>query len=395
MPTLPTRSFTSIVQLTIAGIQGRAAALINFSQGSALRAIVEGFAGLFLWFEAMMLQLLMAIRLSTSTGIDVDTFTADFMPPVAGTSSPRLGAQAASGIATFTRLTAGPVQALIPVGSEVGTLDGLQKFTVYADATYATYNAALGAYVLQPAVGSILVPVIAEVPGAAGNIAAGTLTVLRSVVTGIDDVTNNAAFTNGADFESDAALKKRFSDWILGLSRGDLYGTTAAIEGTEVEVQWTYTEGYNLDGSYRPGYYLIVVDDGSGAPSPSLLQTVQNAANAVRPLGVQLGVFAPTLIWATVAMQITTAPGFDHNTVVAAVAALVATNIDSLGLGNDLEFTQLCGWPYAVNGVTKVTGVTINGVTGDIASLETGRLTQDGLNEIAYATVKCQSAVVS
>src|SRR6266568_3766794 len=106
MASLPTKSFTAIVTNTIAGIQGRASKLINFSTGSTLRAIVEGFAGLFLWFQAMVLQVLQATRLSTSSGNDVDTFTADFMPALAGSSSPRLGAQAASGQVTFSRFTA-------------------------------------------------------------------------------------------------------------------------------------------------------------------------------------------------------------------------------------------------------------------------------------------------
>ncbi len=52
MPTLPTQSFATIVQNTAAGIQGRSSKLLNFAIGSTLRAIAEGFAGLFLWFQA-------------------------------------------------------------------------------------------------------------------------------------------------------------------------------------------------------------------------------------------------------------------------------------------------------------------------------------------------------
>src|SRR6266702_7550701 len=121
MASLPTQSFTQIVSNSIAGIQGRASKLINFSTGSTLRAIVEGFAGLYLWFQAMVLQVLQATRLSTSSGVDVDTFCADFMPIIAGSittvlpsGSPRLGAQAASGQVTFTRFTAAATTCFIP-----------------------------------------------------------------------------------------------------------------------------------------------------------------------------------------------------------------------------------------------------------------------------------------
>src|SRR6516162_6218557 len=126
MPSLPTKSFQAVVASIVTGMQGRASNLINFSQGSALRAIAEGFGGVFLWFQSLVLQLLMAIRLSTSTGIDVDTFTADFMPPVPGTNSPRLSATPATGVARFTRLTAGPSSPVVLVGSQVNTADGLR-----------------------------------------------------------------------------------------------------------------------------------------------------------------------------------------------------------------------------------------------------------------------------
>ena len=60
MANLPTQSFQTIVTNAIAGIQGRASKLINFAIGSTLRAIAEGFAGVFLWFQAMVLLVLQA-----------------------------------------------------------------------------------------------------------------------------------------------------------------------------------------------------------------------------------------------------------------------------------------------------------------------------------------------
>jgi hypothetical protein len=101
------------------------------------------------------------------------------------------------------------------------------------------------------------------------------------------------------------------------------------------------------------------------------------------------------IIFATVSLQITSAAGFDHNTVVSQVSAAIATNINSLGLGVDLPYSILAGWAYAVKGVTKVSAVLLNGVSGDIANLTTSKLTQDGKTSISYATVKCQSVIAS
>jgi hypothetical protein len=398
MPSLPTKSFSQIVTDTTAGIQGRAAKLIDFSEGSTLLAIAEGFAGTFLWFQAMMLELLTAIRLSTSKGNDVDTFTADFMPLVSGTTSPRLGAQFASGEATFSRFTAAPTTCFISVGSTMATSDGNNtQFAVVANLTYGTYSPtpAPGGYTLASNVADIVVPVQASVAGAAGNVSAGALNTITSPIRGIDTVTNTAAFTNGANQESDSALKKRFADYILGLSRGDVFGLNSAIEGTAVTVQWTLTEGYNLDGSYHPGYFFVIADDGSGTPSPEFLDIVDDAAQSVRPLTVQCSVFPPTVVLANVSMQLTTADGYDHNVVVAQVAASVALNINNLGLGNELPWSILASWAYAIPGVTKVENVFLNGEQGDAATITTFRLTQDLSYRINYITIKAGVMLIS
>ncbi|WP_439398735.1 baseplate J/gp47 family protein [Bradyrhizobium sp. PMVTL-01] len=408
MASLPTQSFSQIVASTIAGIQGRASKLINFSTGSTLRAIVEGFAGLFLWFQAMVLKVLQASRLSTAVGVDVDTFTADYMTTIGianGVPSPRLGAQAATGQVTFSRFTVAPSTCFIPAATSVdgsGTItnagaskaatiqtnDGQSAFVVIADPTFGTYSATLGGYTLPANVGSIVVPVSAIIPGAAGNAVAGSITTITSAITGIDAVTNTASFINGADQESDTALKKRFSDYILGLSRGDAYGLKASIEGTGVTVQYTLTESYNLDGSWHPGFFFVVADDGSGSPSASFIQMVTDAANAVRPLGIQCAVFLPQILTANVSMQIKTAIGYDHNTVVAQVQALLGVNIKQLGLGNTLPYSILSAWAYSVPGVTEVSAVLLNGGSGDAASVVPKKPTQDGAHKIKYGTVK-------
>ena len=402
MRTLPTQGFRTIVSNTIAGIQGRAKKLINFSTGSTLRAIVEGFAGLFLWFQTMVLRVLQATRLSTSIGNDVDTFTADFMPILPGSQtaalpggSPRLGAQFATGQVTFARFTAAPTSCFIQVGATVQTSDGTQNFAVIANTTFATYSSVLNGYTLPSSVASIIVPVQAVIAGAGGNVSSGAIATMTSPITGIDTVTNVAAFTNGANQEADTALKQRFSAYILGLSRGDYFGLNASILGTEVTVQWTLTEGYNYDGSYHPGFFFVVADDGSGNPPAAFLAIVNAAAQAVRPLGIQCSVFPPVIFVAGVSMQLTTALGYDHNTVVAQVAALIAVNINSLGLGNPLPWSILSAWAYSVPGVSAVSNVLLNGASGDSASILPSKLTQDGTYTISYGTIKSGAVLIS
>lgn len=276
--------------------------------------------------------------------------------------------------------------------------DGSQNFVVIANPAHPNYSATLGGYTVPSMVASIIVPASALIAGAAGNVRAGTLTVMTSPVTGLDQVTNVAAFVNGADQEQDTPLKRRFAAYILGLSRGDYYGLTSSILGVGVTVQWTLTEFYNFDGSGRPGYFFVVADDGSGNPPAAFMQMVTDAAYAVRPLGIQCGVFRPTIIFANVAMQVPTLQGYDRAAVLAQVGAAIATNINALGLGKALPWNILSSWAYAVPGVdcnVGVSGVLLNGASGDSATITPTRKTQDGNGTIGYATIKAGVMTIS
>jgi uncharacterized phage protein gp47/JayE len=376
--TLPTRSFDQIVTNISTGIQGRSARLIDFSKGSPLRAIAEGFAGLFLWFQAMVLLLLQAMRLSTASGSDVDTFTGDFQVY-------RLRAQSATGIAILSRTTIGNTTVFIPVGALFQTQGGSQKYQVTANPTFSGWSAVLNGYTLAANTQSIQVPIKAVTPGADGNVIAGSINQFASPLTGLDTVTNPAALLNGFDSEPDQRLKDRFAAFILGLSRGDYYGTEYAILSVGITVQWTLTEDFDYAGNWRPGYYYVVADDGSGSPASDFMTAVTLAVNAVRPLGIQAGCFLPLVTNAVVSMIVTTASGYDHNTVTGLVAQALEDNINLLGLGNGLDFAILASWAYTVPGVTRVSSVLLNGLSGDAASIAAN-------NQV---TIKCQSVIVS
>jgi hypothetical protein len=376
--TLPTRSFDQIVTNISTGIQGRASRLIDFSQGSPLRAIAEGFAGLFLWFQAMVLLLLQAARLSTASGEDVDTFVGDFQVY-------RLRSQAASGIVILSRITPGNTTVFIPAGSLFQTQGGDQKYKVTRNATFAGWSAQLDGYTLAANARSIQVPIEAVTAGAAGNAVMGSINQFASPLTGLDTVTNPAALLNGFDSEPDNRLKDRFAAFILGLSRGTYFGTEFAILSTGITVQWTLTEDFDYAGDWRPGYYYVVADDGSGAPSMDFMTAVTEAVNRVRPLGVQAGCFPAKVSYVVVSMIIYTAPGYDHNTVCGLVAQALEDNINLLGLGNGLDFAILSSWAYTVPGVTRVSSVILDGLSGDAASIAPN-------NQV---TIKCQDAIVS
>jgi uncharacterized phage protein gp47/JayE len=364
---LPTRSFNVLVQNIVAGIQGRASALIDFTVGSPLLAITEAIALVAMWLQAFALQILTVARLSTSTGTDVDSFVNDF-------GVTRLPASTAGGVLTFSRFTASATSPFVPVGATVQTADGTVTVTVVADTTNANFSSALNGYSMPSGVTSVSVTAQAGSPGTAGNIAAGTAIVVTTPLVGIDQVTNTLAFAGGQVAETDAALKIRFVLFILGLSQGNLFGIESALANLNVSIAFTVTDQMTFAGVAQSGFFYVVVDDGSGSPPSAFLLAAQNAVNAHRALGVDFSVFAPTLITANVSMTLTTATGFNHTAVATQVTAVINANILALGLGNGLPFSLLPVWAFSVMGVTNATAITLNGSTADIPANNQNRV---------------------
>jgi uncharacterized phage protein gp47/JayE len=357
--TIQTQTFSQIVANAVAAVQGVATQLVDMSVGSVLRSFVEANAAITVWMQGIALQIASLTRFATSNTSDADSWAADY-------GFTRLSAQAATGPVTFARFT--PTnQAVIPAGTVVQTADSTQKYTVVADTTQSAWNATLNSYVMAAGISSCTATVVNQVSAAAGNSAAGAINTIGSSLPGVDTVTNAAGFTNGADAESDTAFRTRFVSYINSLSKATKAAIGNAILSIQQGINYTLTEGFTYAGVAQLGYFYVVVDDGSGSPSGTFISTVSNAIDAVRPVGSTFGVFAPVLLTANVAMTLTTASGYTHSVVVAAVQAALQSYINALPIGGTLPFSRLSQIAYATSpGVTNVTGVFLNSGTADM-----------------------------
>jgi len=363
---ITTQDFTTLVRNQVTAIQGAARVLVDLTIGSILRSVVEANAAVILWLQGLILQLLAITRAATSSGTDLDSWVGDF-------GLTRLAAVASSGLVSFSRFTP-TLQAVVPVGTTIQTGDGTQQFTVTLDTTNPAYSASLGGYVLAAAVASINVPVTAVTAGASGNVSAGQLNTLTQAVTGVDTVSNSAAFANGADAESDAALRLRFIAYIASLSKATKGAIDYAITSLKQGITYTRVENQQYNGTTDYGYFYVVIDDGTGAPGSTLLNAVASAIDAVRGFTIRFGVFAPVISTANIAMTITTGSGYVHADVVALVVAAMQNYINTLARDSTtqiqtLPYSRLAQVAYdASPGVTNVTGVTINGGTADMTA---------------------------
>lgn len=358
---LQTQDFVTLVRNQVTAVQGYASVLVDTRVGSILRAILEANAAVVIWLQSLIVQVLAITRAATSSGSDLDSWVADY-------GMTRLAATYASGQVTFSRFTA-TQQVVVPIGAAVQTGDGSQQYSVVVDATNPAYNAGLGGYVMAAGVASVTVPVIATVAGAAGNVIAGSVTTITGAIAGVDTVTNAAGFVNGADAESDPALRTRFIAYVRSLSKATKDAVGYAITSLQQGVTYSLVENETYAGSVQMGYFYVVVDDGTGAPTGTFLSTVYNAVDAVRPLTVSFGVFAPVVVNAAVVMTVTIAAGYDAAATRTLVSNAVKAYINSLSLGQPLRYSRLAQIAYdASPGVTNVTGVTLNGGTSDLTA---------------------------
>jgi len=362
---LSLQNFSTLVENMAAAVQGTAQSLLDLTVGSVLRAILEANASLALWLQWLIVQVLATTRLATSSGSDCDTFGADF-------GFYRLPAVAATGAVTFSRFTPSAA-AFIPVGTDVSTADNTQSFTVIAAATNPAFNAASDGYDLAAGVASVTVAVAANVAGSAGNVQTGAIAVLSSAVAGVDTVTNALAMTGGLDAESDAAFRTRFGNYLASLSQATSLAIGEAIAGIQQGLTYAIAENVDQTGAVQMGHFVVTVDDGSGDPPVSLLNTVQQTVNAIRPVGSSFAVQGPQVTLANVSMTLTTVAGASHPAAVAAVATAIESYIAGLGVGATLNYTRLAQLAYAASGaVTNVSAVLLNGGTADLAPSQFG-----------------------
>ncbi|MBB5373644.1 baseplate J/gp47 family protein [Acidocella aromatica] len=356
---LSLQNFSALVEGMAAAVQGAAASLLDLTVGSVLRAILEANASVALWLQWLIVQVLATTRLATSTGDDCDSFGADF-----GFS--RLPAVAASGQVMFSRFTPS-VAALVPVGTEVSVTGNVQSFVVVTDVSNPAFSSASNGYVLAPGIASVAAAVAAVVPGSIGNVQPGTIAVLGSAIAGVDTVTNPLALTGGMDAESDPAFRARFGNYLASLSRATALAIGSAIAAIQQGLSYTITENMSQAGTVQMGHFVVTVDDGTGAPSINLLSTVQQAVDAVRPVGTSFAVQGPVVEAANVAVTLVTSSQAVHARAVASVAAAIEAYIAGLPVGATLSYTRLAQLIYDASGaVTNIATLVLNGGAMDL-----------------------------
>lgn len=354
------RSFDQIIQDMGAALRGSASALLDLSVGSVVRAILEANAGIALWMQWLILQVLANSRASTAVGDDLDTWMADF-------GLTRLGAVPAKGIVTVSRLST-TNSAVIPVGTRFKTSDGSITYAVTADPTLSTWQPHAAGYVVPPGVSGIDVPIECLSSGVAGNVTSSSISVIASPVPGIDQVRNGFGLGNGFDIEDDGALRERFRSYLGSLAKATFGSVSSAVSGVRQGLSFLIKENVTFDGTAKQGTFLVVVDDGEGTSSSDLLAAVAGAVDAARPIGTTFSVVTPRIETLDISVAVYTEQGYGLPSV-ASIQEQISFYIDALPIEGIASITRIAQCIYnGCPGVCNVADVSMNGMTADLTA---------------------------
>ena len=259
----------------------------------------------------------------------------------------RTAAAAASGTIRFALASALERGVAIPLGTVCMTEAGT-SFATTAEASIAA-----GALYAD-------VPAAAENAGAAGNVAAGTITRMPSAPAYVSACVNQLAFTGGAGEEDDETLRSRILESYSHLPNGanaEYYRQIALNHSGAAEA-------YVAARARGVGTADVYVASAAGLPAAALLEEINADLQKKREIAVDIRVLAPTTKTVDVAAAITVSDGADFS----AVKAGAENAIESF-FGGEL----LCGPVYRaklgqlIYGVDGVENYSLTSPPADVA----------------------------
>ena len=363
MATFQVKDFLSIVASMVNYMRASQAQVTDFNVGSVARSMLEAPA-------AEIDQLYQQMLAGLTQAIPVSVFNSFDFPPLA--------AVPASGMVRVS-ITASASALTIVAGTRLTRADGSATYLSADDVTIApggTYGD---------------VRAVAESAGLAGNLVSGTTFTPAPAPTGFISAVALAAFTNGADQESDAAHKTRFNGFISSLARGTgaaiRYGLTtvvlrdAAGNITERVALSSIEEPWIADPLQPPALVNVRIHNGVGSTSADLVAEANRvifgytgADGTLVPgwkaAGVKVVITSATEQTVAVTATITLDAGANAASVLQAVQAVLSNYLLTCGIGQKVLRAELFALAMAVDGVANIA---ISAPAADVAPAVTNK----------------------
>lgn len=341
---------------------------LNTSTGTVAAGLLSGFASEMTHIESAFSTAALNAFLTTATGSALDALARDH-----GLS--RDAAAPATGTATLSRsdtstVLNGNAGALLSTNNLDATTN--QQFITTQGFSFAVGQA------------SVNVPVVAQTAGSAGNIGAGTLTLVLSTLAGVSTVTNSALFTGGVDAETDAALRVRV------LASLTPQNTVTRINAAALGVTGIASAA-TFDQQDQLGSVYVYACDSSGnlAANSVLANSVKSAVDGAKSLGSTTSVMAPVTTTLNINYDYAVDPNFQVATVQQAINNMLTAYFSGLKIGQNVR-------PFDI--IQRIIGVTpgFSAISGVVNfKLNTPSSTQVALPWQLYKIGNVQANLVS
>lgn len=245
------KDFVSITASMLNHIRGTTTKITDLIPGSVSRTLVEAPA---VEIEELYLQIFNGLR----EAIPVATFKSFGFD--------KLPAKYARGFVSVSRPAPPSVAMTVAAGTAFTSSDG-RAYLSTQDVVWPT------------SASSVRIPVIAERPGLAYNISAGSIT--ASTAFDSTHTISNSTINNGRDVETDTEREARFQKYIGSLSRGTIFACVVAVEDATVNDEEGNIQEYVTRSGYTEiaGYVKIFIYSSAGLPSPAMMARSQKIIN--------------------------------------------------------------------------------------------------------------------
>ena len=362
---LPTQTFTQYVNNLTSGWASQVGISPALVSGDPLLAIMQSVASQLIWLQFLVTAVNNFARASTSTGSDLDSWMADF-------NFIRLAAQASTGTEVFGVNQVRTVPVTIPIGAIVQTIGGVVQYQTVADITNSNYNSTTNSYTLTVGSTGVNVTVVSLTVGTSANVVANQLNQLGTTVPGIDFVNNTSAISTGTNPEIDQAFRTRFVNYLAGLGKGTKTAVQSALALTTGVMAYNTVENLTIAGSAATGYFLSVVDDGSGSPPSSLVTLAQNSVDLVRAFTIQQNAYGPTKLTATIVCNIRISSTAVTGTETTLAQTAIVNFVNALTIGQTLYLSKLAETAIDADPTNilsvQLSTLTVNGSGGDLTA---------------------------
>lgn len=251
----------------------------------------------------------------------------------------------AKGEVTFT----GQVGQLIPKDTQVRTEDGTY-FKTLADVTLTT--------------NTVKTTVEAELGGVSGNVNIGDINTVVGDLAGVLAVTNELAFDNGVDEESDESLLQRVYDKVRKpATSGNVYHyeqwarEVAGVGAARVYPIW------NGPGTVK----VVLLGDDKRSPSQTVIDAVITHIEEERPVGADVTALGATEVSINISADLTLASDASIEQVKADIESGVNAYLESLAFTDTLvRYTRIAALLLDIPRIIDYANLTVNGGVSNV-----------------------------